>query len=288
MKMTTIGLNLAKNVFQLHGVDERGRVVLKKPLKHARVLPFFAQLEPCLIGMEACGGAHHWARAFEKLGHTVKLMAPQFKPYGKTNKNDAADAEALCEAVTRPSMRFVPIKPPEQQAVLALHRARQGFVKARTAQSNQIRGLLTKYGRVIPQGLGHIAKCLPAILEDNENALSAGFRELSQRLGEHLKTLDRQMVELDRQIQRWWHPEQIASRKLAAIPGIGSQATFQRRQIHVAGHRQAGRDLFADATDSRYPRGDPGGRAPGGGSRERLARPVAHPAKPECGGGDPG
>ena len=147
MKMTTIGLDLAKNIFQVHGVDEQGHVVLKKSLKRTKVLPFFANLEPCRIGMEACGGAHYWARQFERFGHTVKLMAPQFvKPYVKTNKNDAADAEAICEAVTRPSMRFVPIKPPEQQAVLALHRARQGFVKARTAQANQIRGLLTELG----------------------------------------------------------------------------------------------------------------------------------------------
>jgi transposase len=119
---------------------------------------FFANLPPCLIGMEACGSAHYWARKLEALGHTVKLMAPQFvKPYVKTNKNDAADAEAICEAVTRPTMRFVPIKNGEQQAVLAVHRARQGFVKARTAQANQIRGLLAEYGIAIPQGISHIA-----------------------------------------------------------------------------------------------------------------------------------
>ncbi len=221
MKITTIGLDLAKNIFQVHGVDEQGHVVLKKSLKRTKVLPFFANLEPCRIGMEACGGAHYWARQFERFGHTVKLMAPQFvKPYVKTNKNDAADAEAICEAVTRPSMRFVPIKPPEQQAVLALHRARQGFVKARTAQANQIRGLLTEYGLVIPQGIGQIAKRLPVVLEDGENALPEVFRALLQRLGEHLKTLNRQVEELDEQIQRW-HREQAASRKLAAIPGIG-------------------------------------------------------------------
>lgn len=221
MKITTIGLDLAKNVFQLHGINERGRVVLKRQLKRAQVLPFFANLEPCCIGMEACGGAHHWARQFEQLGHTVRLMAPQFvKPYVKTNKNDAADAEAICEAVARPSMRFVPIKTREQQAVLALHRARQGFVKARTAQANQIRGLLAEHGIVIPQGIGHIAQRLPEILEDGENELPGVLRELLQRLGAHLKALDRQVDELDAQIQRW-HREQAASRKLAAIPGIG-------------------------------------------------------------------
>ena len=176
MKMTTIGLDLAKNIFQVHGVDEQGQVVLKKSLKRTKVLPFFANLEPCRIGMEACGGAHYWARQFERFGHTVKLMAPQFvNPYVKTNKNDAADAEVICEAVTRPSMRLVPIKPPEQQAVLALHRARQGFVKARTTQANQIRGLLTEYGLVIPQGIGQIAKRLPVVLEDGENAFAGGI-----------------------------------------------------------------------------------------------------------------
>src|ERR1039458_5639851 len=136
MKITTAGMDLAKNVIQVHGVGARGNAVFKKPLKRSQVLPFFANVPPCLIGMEACGSAHHWARKLEKLGHTVKLMAPQFvKPYVKTNKNDAR--------VRHDNMRFVPIKKGEQQAVLALHRARQGFVRARTAQGNQIRGLLT-------------------------------------------------------------------------------------------------------------------------------------------------
>ena len=171
--------------------------------------------------MEACGSAHHWARKLEKLGHTVRLMAPQFvKPYVKTNKNDAADAEAICEAVSRPNMRFVPIKNGEQQAVLSLHRARQEFVKARTAQANQIRGLLSEYGIVIPKGISHIAKRLPEILEDGENELPGVFRLLLQRLGEHLKELDRQVGELEVQIQSW-HRENDLSRKLAQIPGIG-------------------------------------------------------------------
>jgi transposase len=195
--------------------------VLKKRLKRAQVLSFFANLPPCLIGIEACGGAHYWARRLETLGHTVKLMAPHFvKPYVKSNKHDAADAEAICEAVSRPSMRFVPIKTTEQQAVLALHRARQGFVKARTAQANQIRGLLAEYGMVIPQGIDHLAQRLPAILEDGENELPGSFRQLLQRLGEHLKDLGRQVDELDAQIQRW-HRENAASRRVAKIPGIG-------------------------------------------------------------------
>src|ERR1700712_47377 len=134
MQIKTIGIDLAKAVFQVHGVDAYGKTVLKKQLKRTQMVEFFANLSPCLIGMEACGSAHYWARKLQDQGHTVKLMAPQFvKPYVKTNKNDAADAEAICEAVTRPTMRFVPIKNVDQQAVLALHRARQGTVKSRTA-----------------------------------------------------------------------------------------------------------------------------------------------------------
>ncbi len=138
MKITTVGIDLAKNVFQIHGIDQHGKAVLKKQLKRAQMAPFFVNLPPCLVGMEACGSAHHWARKLQALGHTVRLMAPQFvKPYVKTNKNDVAYAEAICEAVGRPNMRFVPIKNVEQQAVLAMHRVRQGFVKARTAQGTR-------------------------------------------------------------------------------------------------------------------------------------------------------
>jgi transposase len=151
--ITTIGVDLAKNLFQVHGVDERGKVVLRRALKRAEMSSFFARIVPCLIGMEACGGAHFWARKLSELGHTVRLMAPQFvKPYVKTNKSDARDAEAICEAVARPNMRFVPIKTVEQQALLAVHRVRQAFVSARTAQSNQLRGLLSEFGIVMPKG----------------------------------------------------------------------------------------------------------------------------------------
>jgi transposase len=138
MAITTVGLDLAKNVFQVHGVDARGSAELRKQLKRDQVLAFFARLQPCLIGIEACGGAHYWAGKLIELGHQVRMMAPQFvKPYVKTNKNDALDAEAICEAVTRPNMRFVPLKSPEQQAVLSLHTAREGFVQARTAQAGE-------------------------------------------------------------------------------------------------------------------------------------------------------
>ncbi len=221
MKDTTIGIDLAKLVFQLHGVNEHGKTVLKKPLKRAQMIPFFTNLPPCLIGMEACGSAHYWANKLQGLGHTVKLMAPQFvKPYVKTNKNDAADAEAICEAVTRPTMRFVPIKNAEQLAILALHRARQGFVKARTAQANQIRGLLAEYGLILPQVITHIGKHVPELLEDSENGLPGAFRQLLMRLHEHLKELDKQVRELEEEIELW-HRDSVASQKLAQLPGIG-------------------------------------------------------------------
>ena len=221
MNIATVGLDLAKNVFQAHGVDERSRPVLKKQLKRDQVAAFFANLPPCLVGMEACGSAHHWARKLQSLGHTVRLMAPQFvKPYVKTNKNDAADAEAICEAVARPNMRFVPPKNIEQQAVLALHRVRQGFVKARTAQANQIRGLLAEYGLIISKGIRFVTSRVPELIEDASNDIPGSFRLLVQRLLDHLKELDRQVDELEDQI-RAWHRDNPASCKLAQVPGIG-------------------------------------------------------------------
>lgn len=221
MKINTCGIDLAKTVFQIHGVDQHGKVCLRKQLKRSQILSFFVRLEPCLIGMEACGSAHYWARKLSEMGHTVRLMAPQFvKPYVKANKNDAADAEAICEAVTRPSMRFVPIKNPEQQALISLHRARQGFVKARTAQANQIRGLLSEFGIVMAKGIGQVSKQLANIGEHEELQVPGSFLQLLTRLGGHLKELDKQVGELEREIQLW-HRGNEASRKLAEIPGIG-------------------------------------------------------------------
>ena len=221
MKITTIGIDLAKEVFQIHGIDAHGKAVLRKQLRRGEMAKFFANLEPCLIGMEACGGAHHWARKLGEFGHTVKLMAPQFvKPYVKTNKNDRADAEAICEAVTRPNMHFVATKNIEQQAILSVHRAREAMVKQRTAQANQIRGLLSEFGIVIPRGIKAIPKNIPDILEDAENQLPGTMRQLLQRLYDHFKELDRQEQELELQIKRW-HRENEASKKLAAIPGVG-------------------------------------------------------------------
>jgi transposase len=221
MNITTVGIDLAKLVFQVHGVNERGKTMLRKAFKRAELIKFFANLAPCLIGMEACGGAHFWARKLGEFGHTVRLMAPQFvKPYVKTNKNDARDAEAICEAVARPNMRFVPIKNVEQQALLGLHRARQGFVWARTAQSNQIRGLLAEFGLVIPKRIYALQERLPEILEDAENGLPGTSRDLFARLFHHFRELDRQVKELETQIKTW-HRQSAASKRLEAVPGIG-------------------------------------------------------------------
>jgi transposase len=244
MKITTVGMDLAKQVFQVHGVDAQGNAVLRKKLERSKVLEFFVNLPPCLIGMEACGSAHYWARKLQAMGHVVKLMAPQFvKPYVKTNKNDAADAEAICEAVSRPSMRFVPIKTDEQQAILSVHRVRQSFVKARTAQANQIRGLLAEFGIVIPQGIAHIARRVPQLIEQPE--LPDSFRILLQRLYAHLKELDKQVDELEATIAHW-HRESELSRKLAEVPGIGPiTATALVASVGDAKNFKNGRQLAA-------------------------------------------
>ena len=205
-------------------MDERGKAVLRKQLRRAQVAVFFGNLPPCVIGMEACASAHYWGRTLQRFGHTVRLMAPQFvKPYVKTNKNDVADAEAICEAVGRPNMRFVPTKSIEQQAILSVHRVRKGFVKARTAQANQIRGLLGEFGLIIPQGIINVTKRVPELLEDAANELPLAFRQLIERLAQHLKELDRQVKEFEKEIIAW-HRSSELSRKLEKIPGIGPLA----------------------------------------------------------------
>lgn len=246
MKITTIGIDLAKTVFQVHGADARGKAVLRRQLKRAQMLSFFARLEPCRIAMEACGSAHYWARKLAALGFDVMLIAPQYvKPYVKRNKNDVADAEAICEAATRPEMPAVAVKTASQQAILSVHRARQGFVKARTAQANQIRGLLAEFGVTIPQGISHIAKCMPEIIEGAENDLPGSFRLLIARLTNHLKELDRQVTELEDEIVRW-HKENEASRRLAEVPGIGPMtASALAASVGDARNFKSGRQLAA-------------------------------------------
>jgi transposase len=220
-KINVIGLDLAKDVFQVHGVDSDGEVVVRKSLKRAQLRPFFTQLDPCLIGMEACGGAHYWSRELTRLGHAVRMMAPAFvKPYLKSNKNDRNDAEAICEAVQRPSMRFVQPKCPEQQAVLHLHHGRQLLVRQRVALSNHLRGVLSEYGIVLPQGNMVIVRQVPALLEDADNELPMLARHLLAELkAEH----DQLIVRIERceaQLKAW-HASNAISQRLASIPGIG-------------------------------------------------------------------
>ena len=246
MKVTTIGIDLAKSVFQVHGVDERGQAVIKKQLKRHQMAEYFVNLAPCLIGMEACGGAHHWARKLQAMGHTVRLMAPQYvKPYVKSQKNDAADAEAICEAVTRPSMRFVAIKEVSQQSVLALHAARAGFVKARTALSNQICGLLAEFGVVIPKGLSHMAARVPEALEDGGNELTGMVRLQIEGLLTQLKNLDVLAKQLEQQIKLWSRQSQEA-RRLEQVPGIGPMtASALVASLGDVSHFEDGRQVSA-------------------------------------------
>lgn len=221
MKISTIGLDLAKESFQIHAVDEGGQVVQKKTLKRKEMTTYFANLEPCLIGMEACGSSHYWARKLQSMGHIVKLMAPQFvKPYVKSNKNDAADAEAICEAVTRPTMRFVGIKNINQQTVLCLHRARRLLVAERTAQANQIRGLLAEFGIVAPRGIQNLRRHIPDILEDAENELTPEMRELLTMMNERIKDIDEKVDGLELNIKRSNQRNGMIA-ELQKIPGIG-------------------------------------------------------------------
>lgn len=191
MSIVRVGLDIAKQVFQVHGVDERGKARLRKRLPRTKVLQFFAQLPACEIGIEACGSAHYWARALTKLGHTVKLVATHFViPYRTRSKNDANDAEAICEAVSRPKMRFLATKTEEQQSVLMVHRARSLVVANRTAQMNQIRGLLGEFGLVVPKGVARLRRELPTILEDAENGLPALARQVLAGLLEQFRGFD--------------------------------------------------------------------------------------------------
>lgn len=245
-QVSTVGIDLGKSIFHLFGVNQAGKPVLRKKLKRNSLLSYLVPLPKCTIGMEACGGSNHWAREISKLGHDVKLIAPQFvKPYVKGNKNDYNDAEGICEAVSRPTMRFVEIKTIEQQDIQALHRIRQSRVKSRTAMNNQIRGLLAEYGLVIDQGLSRIRKRVPEILEDAENGLTTRFRcWLSQQL--------EAFIELDRQIKGYSKEidvacqENEASSRIKAIPGLGSQgATAVVAAYGNAGHYSDGRQLAA-------------------------------------------
>jgi transposase len=221
MKVTTVGLDIAKQVFQVHAADWEGRAVLRKRLQRAQVAEFFANLSPCVVGLEACCGSHYWARVLGRFGHTVKLIAPQFvKPYVKSNKNDANDAEAICEAVSRPQMRFVPAKSIEQQDIQSLHRVRSRFVSSRTALASQLRGLLSEYGIVLPTQIGQLRRGLPLILEDAANELTNFSRRLFSSLYQELVHLDDKIEALDEQVKALYRASEPCQR-IAAVEGIG-------------------------------------------------------------------
>ncbi|MCE3064300.1 IS110-like element ISYen1 family transposase, partial [Yersinia enterocolitica] len=221
MKVSTLGIDLAKNVFQLHGVGCNGQTVLKKKLTRDKFLPFLMQLEPCLIGMEACASSHHFARVLRQYGHEVKLIPPQYvKPYVKTNKTDAADAEAICEAVARPNMRFVQIKTAEQQAILVLHTERNILIRERTACANSMRAILAEFGIIMPRTLSQLYKKIPEILEEYDNELSPFVRCSVARQLEHLQGVEDQITLIEQELSRW-AKTQPACQRVMKVPGVG-------------------------------------------------------------------
>jgi transposase len=219
--ITTIGLDIAKSVFQIHGIDAGGQVVIRRQLKRRYVLTFFQKLPPCLVGIEACASSHHWSRELQALGHTVRLMPPAYvKPYVKRHKNDATDAEAICEAVTRANMRFVATKTPEQQSCLTLHRTRHLLIRQQTSVINAIRAHLAEFGIVAPVGRQGVAQLLGVVADANDKRLPEVARACVAALGAQLRVLKAQILEFDRMIIAW-HRSSEASRRLDALPGVG-------------------------------------------------------------------
>ena len=222
--VVTVGLDIAKNIFQAHGVDSEGRIVFRKRLTRAKVVEFFAGLPKCLVGIEACATAHHWARTLQAQGHTVKLMPPAYvKPYVKSQKNDAADAEAICEAVTRPNMRFAEIKSVEQQSVLAMHRLRALLIRHRTRLANTIRAHMAEFGIIAPVGRMGLERLNHILWDENDDRITPLVRRSLGHLVNQLDQQHMQILDLDRQILAW-HRSNETSRRLATIPGIGPLA----------------------------------------------------------------
>jgi transposase len=219
--VTTIGLDIAKSVFQVHGVDAAGQVVIRRQLKRRTVLAFFQKLPPCLVGIEACASSHHWSRALQTLGHTVRLMPPAYvKPYVKRQKNDATDAEAICEAVTRANMRFVATKTTEQQSGLVLHRTRHLFIRQQTSVINAIRAHLAEFGIVAPVGRHGVEELLNVVTDTNDKRVPEVARMCLAALGAQLRRFKEQILEFDRLITAW-HRSNETSRRLDDIPGVG-------------------------------------------------------------------
>lgn len=247
-KISAIGLDIAKSVFQVHAVDEAGEVVCRRKLRRGQMLAFFAKIPPCLVGLEACATAHHWSRELQALGHDARMIPPAYvKPYVKRQKNDAADAEAICEAVQRPNMRFVPTKTPDQQACLTLHRTRALLIRQKTATINAIRAHLAEFGIVAPLGRQGVDALLDAIADPDvgEDELPRTARDCVLALGEHLETLKTQIVALDRRIAEW-HRSHELSRRLDDIPGVGpALATALVASVGDAKAFRSGRDFSA-------------------------------------------
>ena len=219
--ITTIGLDIAKSVFQVHGVDAGGQPVIRRQLKRRHVLSFFQKVPPCLVGIEECASSHHWSRELKALGHTVRLMPPAYvKPYVKRHKNDATDAEAICEAVTRANMRFVATKTPEQQSCLMLHRTRHLFIRQQTAVINAIRAHLAEFGIVAPVGRNGVEQLLGIVADPNDKRLPEVARVCIAALGTQLRVLKAQVLNFDRQIMAW-HRSNETSKRLDEIPGVG-------------------------------------------------------------------
>jgi transposase len=245
-QISTIGIDIAKTVFQVHGIDGSGEPVVRRQLRRRQVLNFFAKLPACLVGMEACATSHHWARELEKLGHEVRLMPPRYvKPYVKRNKTDAADAEAICEAVQRPTMRFVPIKTPEQQSVLMVHRTRHLFVRQRTSLINAMRAHMAEFGIVAGVGRNGVEKLLELISKGEDERIPPVARECLMSLAAQLELVKRQILEADRRV-RAWHRTSKTSKRLEAIPGVGPLvATALVASVPDPSVFRSGRDLSA-------------------------------------------
>jgi len=244
--VTTIGLDIAKSVFQVHGIDAEGKVIIRRKLKRRYVAAFFQKLPPCLVGIEACASSHHWSRELRALGHTVRLMPPAYvKPYVKRQKNDAADAEAICEAVTRANMRFVETKTPEQQSCLMLHRTRHLFIRQQTAVINAIRAHLAEFGIVAPVGRNGVEALLDVVADTSDKRVPEIARACLVALGAHLRVLKTQIPEFDRLIMAW-HRSNETSKRLDEIPGVGpALATALVASVGDPRAFRSGRDFSA-------------------------------------------
>ena len=244
--ITTIGLDIAKSVFQVHGIDAVGQVVIRRQLKRRYVLAFFQKLAPCLVGIEACASSHHWSRELQALGHTVRLMPPAYvKPYVKRQKNDMADAEAICEAVARANMRFVPTKTPEQQSCLMLHRTRHLFIRQQTSVINAIRAHLAEFGIVAPVGRKGVDELLGVVADASDKRLPEVARTCLAALGVQLRMLKAQILNFDRMIMAW-HRSNETSKRLDALPGVGpALATALVASVADPKAFRSGRDFSA-------------------------------------------